>query len=324
MLPFRDAAGTLRAALASLLAQEGADFEVLAVDDHSADGSAAIVEAAGDPRVRLLENAGAPGVVGAANTGIRAARAPWIARMDADDLAAPRRLRRQLDFAAGRPELGVVACEVALLEGRGEGMARYVGWANGLRTPEEIAAARFIESPVVNPGAMVRADWMERAGGYRDVPWAEDHDLWLRLLEAGCRIARVPEVLLEWRDSGGRLTRTDERYGSEARTLMRAHYLARLDVVRERGVVMAGAGPIGKGLARRLRAEGVGVRAFLEVNPRRIGQRIHGAPVLAAESLDPGRGVLLGAVGVPGGRDRVRRLAREAGFTEGLDFWCVC
>ncbi len=163
-------------------------------------------------------------------------------------------------------------------------------------------------------------------GGYRDCPWAEDHDLWLRMLAAGCRIGKTPEMLVEWRDSPRRLTRSDPRYGADARMALRAHHLARLPEVRERGAVVAGAGPIGKSLVRALQAEGVALHGFLEVNPRRIGGRIHGLPVM--ESL-AGLGhwtgaVVLGAVGIPGGRQRVRALALEAGRREGRDFWSVC
>lgn len=326
VMPFRDAAETIRAAAESLLAQRGLTFEVIAVDDGSRDGSAEILRSLDDPRLRVVENRGAPGVVGAAETGRALASAPWIARMDADDLSHPDRLATQLARARAADAPDGVVCGVRLIEACGEGMARYVDWVNGLVGPEEISRARFVESPIVNPATLLRRESLERAGGYRDVRWAEDHDLWLRMLEEGARFVRVPEVLLDWRDSPSRLTRWDPRYGEEARMAMRCHYLARLPGVAAGGVAIAGAGPIGKGLARGLREVGVEVRGFFEVNPRRIGERIHGLPVAGSGEMGHRwrESVLLGAVGVPGGRERVRCLAEETGRREGEDFWSVC
>jgi hypothetical protein len=205
-------------------------------------------------------------------------------------------------------------------------MERYVDWVNSLTGIEETSRSRFIECPVVNPTAMIRRDWIERVGTYRDAPWAEDHDLWLRLLEAGCQIVRVPQILFQWRDSPARLTRSDPRYAEQARSRMRAHYLARLPGVRVNGVVIAGAGPIGKRLALDLQAEGVVVRGFFEVSPRRIGQRIHGAEVVSSERMNElwRSSMLLGAVGIEGGRKRVRDLALSNGRKEGEDYWAVC
>ncbi len=326
VMPFRNAADTVVAAGTSLLAQRGVDFEVIAVDDGSSDDSAERLEGLGDSRLRVVANRRSPGVVGAAETGRALAVAPWIARMDADDIAHRDRLRIQLERARSPDRPDGVTCGVRLIDACGEGMARYVEWVNGLTSPEQISAARFIESPIVNPATLLRRESLDKVGGYRDAPWAEDHDLWLRMLEGGARFARVPEVLLDWRDSEHRLTRRDPRYGDEARMRMRCHFLARLPELAASGAVIAGAGPIGKRLARGLREAGVEVGGFFEVNPRRIGQRIHGLPVAGSDGMAGlwRDRVLLGAVGVPGGRDRVRRLAEKSGRREGVDFWSVC
>ena len=220
----------------------------------------------------------------------------------------------------------MVGCGVCLVDSCGEGMTRYVEWANSLTDAADISRSRFVECPLIHPSALIRADALDGVGGYRDVPWAEDHDLWLRMLEAGCRFEKVPEVLLDWRDSSHRLTRRDPRYGDEARMAMRCQFLMRQPAVAERGVSIAGAGPIGKRLARGLMQLGGTVRGFFEVNPRRIGERIHGVPVVGSDEVGTRwrESVLLGAVGVPGARERVRRIAVAAGRVEGEDFWSVC
>lgn len=328
VMPFRNAAATLPEALASVLGQEFADWELLAVDDGSTDGSAEVVRdlAGGDPRVHLLCNEGPPGVVGASVTAGRAAACEWLARMDADDVSHPERLVRQWAMSLERPDLDVIGCGVEILSPLGDGMIRHVEWVNRLMTPEAIANARFVENPVVHPSSLMRKEAVEAAGGYRDVPWAEDHDLFLRMLERGSRFGKVPETLVKWRDSPGRLTRSDPRYGDGCRHRMRAHYLSRIPAVKGRGVVIAGAGPIGKTLALELQALSVEVCGFFDVHPRRIGETIHGAEVAGLEDFGSRwrEAVLLSAVGVPGGRDQVAALAEKAGYLEGGDFWAVC
>ncbi|MEK7952014.1 glycosyltransferase family 2 protein [Luteolibacter soli] len=325
LLPFHNAAATLAEALESVLAQSFGDWELLAVDDRSDDGSAEIVTAIAqrDSRVRLFANAGPPGIVGALQTAAAASAAGWVARMDADDICHPERLARQWERAGAAD---VITTGVDLLDPLGEGMVRYVAWVNSLATHEVIASSRFIENPVIHPTVLMRRSILDAVGGYRDVPWAEDHDLWLRMLQHGARFVKVRERLLAWRDSPGRLTRSDARYEEKARQRMRAHYLAAMSSVTERGVVIAGAGPIGKSLARELMALGVAVCGFFDVHPRRLGEVIHGAEVAGLE--DFGRrwrgAVMLSAVGIAGVREEIRELAAAAGYEEGQDLWCVC
>jgi len=328
VMPFRNAAATLPEALASVKAQTFMDWELLAVDDRSTDNSAAVVAAfaAGDERVTLLKNGSFRGVVAASETAGLAAQAEWLARMDADDVSHPERLQRQWDLAQAQPELDVIGSAVEILTPLGDGMARHVAWVNSLMDPQAIANARFIETPLVHPSALMRKEAIAAAGGYREVPWAEDHDLWLRLLEAGSVFGKVPETLLGWRDSPGRLTRSDPRYGDTFRNKMRAHFLARLPAVKKHGVVVAGAGPIGKAMAQELLLRGVTVEGFFEVHPRRIGEKIHGAEVAALDQFGKKwrEAVMLAAVGVPGGRREVGDLAATAGYVEGVDFWGIC
>ena len=115
LLPFHNAATTLGECLDSIQAQTLGDFELLAVDDWSSDSSNALVHqrAIGDRRVRLLRNPGR-GLVDALNFGLSAARAPLIARMDADDRMRPRRLALQCHYLRQHPQVVVVGAQVRL------------------------------------------------------------------------------------------------------------------------------------------------------------------------------------------------------------------
>jgi hypothetical protein len=159
--------------------------------------------------------------------------------------------------------------------------------------------------------------------GYRDCGWPEDYDLWLRLARNGVRFARLPEVLLFWRDRPERFTRTSSACSLAAFRACKAHHL-RQEFLRDTAeVTLWGAGLEGKAWRQALAAEGVRVSRWLEVDRRKIGQTIHGAPVVGIEALRPGDGPVLITVGAKGARDQVRAFAAKARLTEGVDFLCV-
>lgn len=337
VMPVRDAERTLPMAIESCLAQTLPDFELILVDHGSVDGSFSVMKkyARRDSRIEVLKRPRGAPFVSVANLAWRESRGRLIARMDADDFSYPARLQHQVRHLADHP--GIAACgtlvrirkrrpaDSAAHTGPDEGYASYESWINSVVTPEAIAAQRFIDSPLANPTTLIRREVLEGYGGYADPDWAEDYDLWLRLLEDGLALGKVDRCLLDWFDSDTRSTRTLDRYSQLGFQRAKAHYLARLPQVRQRGVAIAGAGPIGKKLARMLRDEHrVTVGCFFEVSEKKIGNRIDGIPVLPSEALpDSPRRVLLGAVGLPGARDQIRELAAGSAYREGGDFFCV-
>lgn len=314
----RDAASTLPACLESLRAQTFPDFEVLAVDDGSRDDSRALLEAAAgaDARVRVL-GTGGRGLVAALAAAAAAARGDLLARMDADDLAHPDRFLLQARRLDADPGVDVLGCLVELVDGgafRNDGMRAYVEWSNSLVAHDAIAADMLVESPLAHPSVMMRAGVFRALGGYREFDGPEDYDLWLRAWRGGRRFAKVPEVLLRWRDAPSRLSRTDPRYAAERFFELKLEALLGATPPRDAFAVW-GAGPIGKGWARALLARGRAVRAFVDVDPRRIGRTIHGAPVLeAAEASGLRDAVHLAAVGSADARRRIRAAAAALGI----------
>jgi len=329
LLPVRDAAKTLGSCLDSLAAQTLGDHEVVAVDDGSGDGSAELLlaRARADPRLRVVRTP-RRGLVGALGVALAQARAPLVARMDADDVARAPRLALQVERLERDPGVDVLGCRVALAFSpgavAGEGMRAYVEWQNALVDHDAMARDRFVESPLVHPSVAMRTPTLRRLGGWRDFDGPEDYDLWLRAFDAGLRFAKLEEPLLEWRDSPGRLTRTDPRYAPGRLLALKLEALARGALAGGRGVVIWGAGPIGKAWSRALRAGGHAVHAFVDVDPRRVGARLHGAPVVAVEGAECLRGPLhLAAVGQKGARGRIRAEGARLCFVDGVDLVAV-
>lgn len=326
LMPVRNEAAYLPAALRSLARQTLLTWELVVVDDGSSDETPAILATAAndDSRIRVIRHEGG-GLVTALNSGLAACRAPLLARMDGDDICHPRRLELQAAYLDTHPDTGLVACSFRHFPRSTlrQGMLAYEAWQNTLENHNLIMRDRFVESPFVHPSIMVRRDLIVQAGGYRDCGWAEDYDLWLRLAESGTHFARLPLALFFWRDHPGRATRSMSEYSLDAFRSCKLHHLRQGFLREERSVIIAGAGLEGRAWQRLLAGEGISVSSWVDVDPRRIGRTLHGSPVVGTDHLHATNGKLLVAIGVRGAREQFRELVQPLSLQEGLDFICV-
>ena len=328
LLPYRDAADTVEEALDCVLAQRGVRLEVIAVDDGSRDeGPAKVARLAARHRaLRPLSTSGL-GIPGALNVAFAAASAPVLARMDGDDVCAPDRLRLQLEQLRAQPALGALGTEVEAFpdEAVEDGLRRFVAWQNALRTPEEHARQLFVESPLCHPSVMLRREALAQLGGYREGPFPEDYDLWLRLDAAGWALAKIAPVLLGWRHRPFRATFVDPRYSIDAFRAVKAPHLARRlsTLQRDRRLLVWGAGKTGKRLLRALEPHHVRAHAFIDIDPAKLGGHARGLPVRPPEGLRRETDLVVVAVGARGARDLVRAHLDNCAFVEGSDYLCA-
>lgn len=323
VLPYRDAEETLEEAVASVLEERDVALELIAVDDGSTDRGPELLAsiAARDPRVRVVRTE-PRGLVPALDLGLELARAPFVARMDADDVSLRGRFSRQLELLQRDPRIAVVGCLVeAFPEGAVEGgLLRYVEWQNALLTPEDHARERFVESPLCHPSVTMRLEAVREVGGYREGPFPEDYDLFLRLASRGYALAKVPFLGLRWRHSEGRVTFRDPRCSPEAIRRCKAPFLAEVIHRDPREFVLWGAGREGRRLARELEAFGAIPARFVDIDPKKIGRTARGRPIGSAEGLRPDRAFVIAAVASRGARAEIREGLRARGFSEGEDF----
>ena len=320
LLPVRDEEPFLAECLESLSAQTLSDFEVIAMDDGSTDGTLAILEAhaRADSRFLVLQQEQA-GMVAASEHARAEARAPLVARMDADDVALPERLELQV-AAIEQEGLDAVGGRVEYFPEPTDGLRAYADWLNSLVTVEAALRDLWVECPLPGPGLTGRAELVS----YRDQGWPEDYDLVLRIWERGGRFRNVDAPVLRWRDHPRRISRTLPAYTLDAFRRCKVHFLRRTLLADGRAAVVWGAGPTGKAFARELLAAGTPLAAFVEVDPRKLGKRIHGAPVVPVEQAGDYPGTLaVGAVSGPEGRARLRELADGLGLVQGRDFIAV-
>jgi tetratricopeptide (TPR) repeat protein len=186
----------LAEAVDSILGQSFRDFEFVIINDGSTDGTGPLLKkyAAQDSRIVLIEQENT-GLVGALNRGLAAARAPYIARMDADDIALPDRLARQYEYLEKHPDIAVLGAAITLIDQDNQRI-RDIAYPQG---DAEISAFIKKGSPLAHPVVMMRTDIIRALGGYRAAyRHAEDYDLWLRVFEHH-RLDNLPALLLRYR-----------------------------------------------------------------------------------------------------------------------------
>jgi len=195
ILPVRDGLPYLPASVNSILDQTYENFELIAIDDGSIDETRDWLAARSlqDDRLRFLDNQGV-GLVNALNYGISQAKGAYIARMDADDIAMPRRFERQVKFLEANPLIAVLGTQVLPIDAKGDPTGR----ATAFPTDPAAIAHALLEKGCVfrHPTIMARREALQSIRGYRaDLTYAEDFDLWLRMAER-FQLANLPDVTL--------------------------------------------------------------------------------------------------------------------------------
>jgi len=235
VLPVYNAAAYLQTALDSITAQTLTEFEIIAVNDGSTDGSRDLLlrHAARDPRLQIISRPNT-GIVGALNDGLAAARGEFIARMDADDEAAPTRFARQVDRLRAEPGLVALGSAVTFMDAAGRSVQSCPRPLDHAAIEQALLAGDG--GALIHPAVMFRAAAVRAVGGYRGATqYLEDLDLYLRLARIGT-LANLTEPLLRYRVHPGSINFTKQagRHAVKLRVLREAYAARGLPFFPER------------------------------------------------------------------------------------------
>jgi glycosyltransferase involved in cell wall biosynthesis len=191
----------LTATIASIAGQSYEDWEFVIVDDASSDGTSEALDklAAYDSRIRIVKNETRLGASGGANRGLAECRGRWIARIDADDIALPNRLERQLAFVGANPDIKATSCLAYYINSEGirkgktfHDLTTRAAFQDYMKFNRDIG--------ILHPGALIERRTLMAVGGYREqFGPAHDVDLWSRIADTGAMILVQPEYLMEYR-----------------------------------------------------------------------------------------------------------------------------
>lgn len=208
VMPARNAAPWIGAAIESLRAQHFTDWEAIVVENGSSDDTLAVAEraASADARIRVVPRA-VDGVSAARNAGIEMARGAWLYFLDADDRIEPTALARLVAAATARPDVDLIRC----------------GWAwetrDGVVTPAgdpeldaggDLFAVSATRCPTAIHAVLVRTALVDEVGGFdTGLAYGEDWDLWQRLARRGARAHFLPDTLVRYRLVDGSASNRD-------------------------------------------------------------------------------------------------------------------
>ncbi len=321
LLPFhRDSPPLFRRALESVAGQTYPHWECLLLADGAGPDLLAMARAfaARDPRFRLVER-GHRGLVAALNEGLRLATAPFVARMDADDTAAPERLERQMRLAETTTSPALIGCGVRIAGG----MKRFERWLASVDTHARVLREAFVDCPLPHPTWLARPGDLLSLGGYRPGDLPEDYDLFLRMVARGWTFQKAEGDLLTLTHHPARLTMTDPRYRPRAfRRVKWEHLAPRLAAGRAINII--GGGATARAWLALLQDDGFKVDKILDIRPTRIGKVIRGVRVeeYSTHPFTPGPFHLVALPRLEQ-RDEVRGRLASRGLEEFRDFLCV-
>ncbi|WP_422362360.1 glycosyltransferase family 2 protein [Reichenbachiella sp.] len=322
ILPYCNSSLTLKRATQSILNQSYQNFELLLINNNSFDKSEDVARslAKTNPKIKLLtENQ--QGVVFAANSGMKVAQGRYIARMDADDLAYPERLERQLKHLESNPDISISATQVRYQtenEDLGD-FSHFVEWSNKLITWEDVYQNRFVEFPVVNPTLMFRKSLLEDVGYMKEGNFPEDYEWFLRALNKGHKIEKLPHPLLDWNDSPNRLTRTDSRYSNDAFFQIKSEYLAKhLKLINQTKVWVWGAGKLGYKRSQYLLDHDIKIAGYIDIKK---DKQLRDYPCVHFKDIKPThQPFIVSYITNRNRRDEVRDFLKSEGYKEGLNY----
>jgi len=285
--PFKNTEKYLSECIESLIGQTYANWELIAINDHSTDNSYSIVEeyAKKDGRIKLFDNDG-NGIIEALRTAFTKSTGIMITRMDSDDIMTPDKLQILVDNLT---EKGTGHVAVGLVRyfsevGISDGYSRYEKWLNALIAKGRCYDEIYKECSIPSPNWLVYKEDLIKCGAFDLNFYPEDYDLTFRFYKNGLKCIPCNQVTHHWRDYSTRTSRTHEHYSNNYFLDIKLRYFLELDYDSKRPLTVWGAGTKGKTIANHLVKESVPFHWICD-NPKKIGHKIYGQELLNFNTL---------------------------------------
>jgi len=286
-MTLRDAEKHLRKCMDSILGQTYAFWELLVVDDHSTDGTAAILSkyASVEPRVKNIEVKG-KGIIHGLRSGYAQSEGEYITRMDGDDMMTPDKIGTLVDLLeeAGQGHVAVGGVKYFSEGQLGDGYKQYATWLNGLTSTSSNYNEIYKECVIPSPCWMMHRQDFETCGGFDVNRYPEDYDLVFRMRKHGMKVIGTECVIHHWRDHEGRTSRHDPNYRDNTFLDIKLLHFLEDDRSHHRPLVLWGAGKKGKALANRLN-EKQEKYYWITGNEKKIGKTIYDVELESQKSL---------------------------------------
>ncbi len=278
IMAVKDTAIYLPDCLDSILAQTYTNWELIAVNDHSSDGSDRILQeyAAKDLRIRFFNSEGFK-LIPTLQTGYKHVRGTLINRMDSDDKMPDYKLQVMVDewHKYGKGHVIAGGTEHFVDEGEvGDGFIKYEQWLNEVARTSTHYEEIYRECVIPSHCWLIHKEDFDAAGAFDPIVYPEDYDLCFRLYRLGLKVIGINVILHHWRDRSNRISRTWDEYKDNRYFDLKLRFFYELDRDRERPLVLWGAGRNGKDMAKLLQSYDDTFH-WVSDNEKKIGKDIY-------------------------------------------------
>ena len=278
LMPAKNSAKYIADCLDSIIAQTYIDWELIVVNDHSTDETEKILKSYSvqDSRIKYHNNTGS-GIIPALQKAYGKCSGDFITRMDSDDLMTQNKLKLFVTQLENKGEGYLAVGKVKYISDYqlGEGYLKYASWLNHLTESNANYTDIYKECSIPSPNWMLSRNDFEKSGGFNSEVYPEDYDLAFRFRAAGLILTNINEVTHLWRDHAERASRNDENYSDNKFSKLKVHHFLDQDYDNGRALVLWGAGPKGKAIAKELSLKCIAFRWICN-NPKKIGHDIYG------------------------------------------------
>ena len=286
LMPCKDAAEYIADTLLSIQEQTFEKWELIAIDDHSSDNTAEILEkyASNDRRINVYRNTG-KGIVDALTVAFEYSKFDYISRMDADDLMHPLKLEKFLEVTLKYPNT-ITTSKVQYFSNQSlkSGYLKYQRWLNQRVSKQDFYAEIYKECVLPSPNWMMHKSVLEKLGGFKSLDYPEDYDLCFKAYLNEVEIHGISEKLHFWRDYPERTSRNDNNYADNTFLALKLRYFIQKELDASTNLFLWGAGSKGKRIAQKLQNKDVNFQ-WLTDNPKKIGKSIYEIPLISSDSI---------------------------------------
>lgn len=324
LMPVKNAGLYLDECIQSIVEQDYENWELLAVNDHSTDSSKEILDqwVQKDSRIESLENSG-NGIIEALRTAFDKSSGEFIHRMDADDIMAKDKLSELLQLLKenGKGTVGTALVHYFADGGVSEGYEKYEKWINALSINGNHWDEIYQECVIASPCWLIYRSDLLKCEAFEPNRYPEDYDLVFRFYEQKMKVKAVQKKLHLWRDHTERSSRNDPHYRDSSFFQLKLDYFLKLERDESRNLIVWGAGPKGKRMAKMLQKKGVAFE-WVSNNPNKHGKEIYDQLMKSFRSiLEHKRPQLIITVAQRNAKKEIVSFLNSNGLVEKEDFY---
>ena len=323
-MPFKNPGNYFIPCVESILNQSYKNWELIAVNDHSDDGSFQLAQSCANKhtKITVIDSKG-DGIIQALRCGYEYSKGDYIHRMDSDDIMPRQKLEKMMEAISPKSLVTGLVDYFSDDFDLGDGYKKYTTWINQSMKSGDLWKDIYKECPVPSSAWLLHRDDFESVGAFNSSLIPEDYEFSFRLYQSGIKIKIVPEVIHRWRDSTNRTSRMESQYFPENYVDLKVGYFLKIDRNKTIPLVLWGAGKKGKKIARVLLELGENF-TWVTDNPLKFGVNIYNQIVRPRNKINLKNYQLIIAISSPSEQIEVQSILDSLELKNRKNYFWFC